>query len=46
MAMPLGWQEKKAEGDGENASMATFNNSQKNSSNIVEQQLLLNLLKY
>jgi hypothetical protein len=37
--------EKKAEGDGENASMATFNNSQKNGANIVGQQLLLNLLK-
>lgn len=37
--------EKKAEGDGENASMTTFNNSQKNSANIVGQQLLLNLLK-
>ncbi|MBO9203324.1 MULTISPECIES: glycoside hydrolase family 2 protein [Niastella] len=38
--------EKKAEGDGENASLATFNNSQKNSANIVGQQLLLNMLKY
>lgn len=38
--------EKKAEGDGENASMTTFNTSQKNSANIVGQQLLLNLLKY
>lgn len=37
--------EKKAEGDGENAAMTTFNNSQKNSANIVGQQLLLNLLK-
>lgn len=37
--------EKKAEGDGENASMTTFNNSQKNNANIVGQQLLLNLLK-
>jgi beta-galactosidase len=38
--------ERKAEGDGENASMATFNISQKNSANIVGQQLLLNLLKF
>jgi beta-galactosidase len=38
--------EKKAEGDGENASMTTFNTLQKNSANIVGQQLLLNLLKY
>jgi beta-galactosidase len=38
--------EKKAEGDGENASMTTFNTSQKNSANIVGRQLLLNLLKY
>ncbi len=38
--------EKKAEGDGENASMTTFNTSQKNSANIVGQQLLLNLLKF
>jgi beta-galactosidase len=38
--------EKKAEGDGENASLTTFNNSQKNSANIVGQQLLLNMLKY
>ncbi|WP_205513291.1 glycoside hydrolase family 2 protein [Longitalea arenae] len=38
--------EKKAEGDGEHASMTTFNNSLKNSANIVGQQLLLNLLKY
>ena len=39
-------QEKKAEGDGENASIATFNNSQKNNANIVGQQLLLNMMKY
>jgi hypothetical protein len=38
--------EKKAEGDGENAAMNTFNAAQKNSANIVGQQLLLNLLKY
>ncbi len=38
--------EKKAEGDGENAAMNTFNASQKNSANIVGQQLLLNMLKY
>jgi beta-galactosidase len=38
--------EKKAEGDGENASMNTFNSSQKNSANIVGQQLLLNMIKY
>jgi hypothetical protein len=35
-----------AEGEGENASMATFNASQKNKANIVGQQLLLNLLRY
>ena len=35
----------KAEGDGENASMKTFNVSAKNKANIVGQQLLLNLLK-
>jgi hypothetical protein len=39
-------QEKRAEGDGENASMNTFNSSQKNSANIVGQQLLLNLIRY
>jgi beta-galactosidase len=38
--------EKKAKGDGENASMTTFNTSQKNSANIVGRQLLLNLLEY
>ena len=36
---------KKAEGDGENAAMNTFNVSAKNKANIVGQQLLLNLLK-
>jgi beta-galactosidase len=38
--------EKKAEGDGENAAMNTFNASQKNSANIVGQQLLMNMLKF
>lgn len=38
--------EKRAEGDGENASMNTFNNAQKNSANVVGQQLLLNMLRY
>ena len=38
--------ERRAEGDGENASMNTFNNSQKNSANVVGQQLLLNMLRY
>jgi hypothetical protein len=38
--------EKKAEGEGENAAMGTFNTSQKNAANIVGQQLLVNLLKY
>ena len=37
---------KKAEGDGENASMDTFNFSSKNPANVVGQQLLLNMLKY
>jgi beta-galactosidase len=36
---------KKAEGEGENAAMKTFNTSAKNNANIVGQQLLLNLLK-
>jgi beta-galactosidase len=36
----------RAEGDGENASMNTFNASQKNKANIVGQQLLLNMLKF
>lgn len=35
----------RAEGDGENAAMNTFNSSQKNKANLVGQQLLLNLLK-
>jgi len=35
----------KTEGDGENASMKTFNVSAKNKANIVGKQLLLNLLK-
>jgi beta-galactosidase len=35
----------RAEGEGENAAMNTFNSSQKNKANIVGQQLLLNLLK-
>ncbi|WP_279295424.1 glycoside hydrolase family 2 protein [Paraflavisolibacter caeni] len=38
--------EKKAEGDGENAAMTTFNTSQKNAANVVGLQLLLNMLKY
>ena len=37
---------KRAEGDGENAAMTTFNTSSKNKANIVAQQLLLNMLKY
>ncbi|WP_448702376.1 glycoside hydrolase family 2 protein [Mucilaginibacter sp. AW1-3] len=37
--------EKRQEGDGENASMNTFNSSAKNPANIVGQQLLLNLIK-
>ena len=37
---------KRAEGDGENASMNTFNASQTNKANIVGQQLLLNMLKF
>jgi len=36
---------KRAEGDGENAAMTTFNTSSKNKANIVGQQLLLNLIK-
>jgi len=35
----------KAEGDGENEAMITFNNSSTNKANIVGQQLLLNMLK-
>lgn len=38
--------ERKAEGDGENAAMNTFNTSQKNTANVVGQQLLLNMIKY
>jgi hypothetical protein len=38
--------EKRAEGDGENAAMNTFNTSQRNAANVVGQQLLLNMLKY
>jgi hypothetical protein len=38
--------DKKAEGEGENAAMNTFNASQQNQANIVGQQLLLNMLKY
>ncbi|WP_207532504.1 glycoside hydrolase family 2 protein [Desertivirga arenae] len=37
---------KRAEGDGENAAMTTFNNSSKNKANIVAQQLLLNMIKF
>ena len=37
---------KRAEGDGENAAMNTFNASGKNKANAVGQQLLLNMLKY
>jgi beta-galactosidase len=37
--------EKRAEGDGENASMTTFNTTGGNPANIVGQQLLLNMLK-
>jgi beta-galactosidase len=37
---------RRAEGEGENASMNTFNSSQNNRANIVGQQLLLNMLKY
>lgn len=36
----------RVEGEGENASMNTFNASQKNKANIVGQQLLLNLLNH
>jgi hypothetical protein len=38
--------EKRTEGDGENAAMTTFNTSQKNTANVVGQQLLLNMLKF
>jgi beta-galactosidase len=37
---------RRAEGEGENAAMSTFNASQKNKANVVGQQLLLNMLKY
>jgi hypothetical protein len=37
---------KRAEGDGENASMNTFNISQKNKANVVGQRLLLNFLRF
>jgi beta-galactosidase len=37
---------RRAEGEGENASMNSLNASQKNRANIVGQQLLLNMLKY
>lgn len=37
---------KKAEGEGENAAMSTFNTSSRNKANIVGKQLLLNMLKY
>ncbi|MEJ6980902.1 sugar-binding domain-containing protein [Pedobacter sp. P351] len=36
---------KRAEGDGENAAMTTFNASSKNKANVVGQQLLLNMIK-
>jgi len=35
-----------SEGDGENASMNTFNASARNSANVIGQQLLLNMIKY
>lgn len=38
--------QKRAEGDGENASMNTFNVLADNPANIVAQQLLMNMLKY
>jgi beta-galactosidase len=38
--------EKKAEGDGENAALNTFNTSAKNPANIVGQQLLLNMIGF
>ncbi|UOQ54926.1 glycoside hydrolase family 2 protein [Hymenobacter cellulosivorans] len=37
---------KRAEGDGENEAMKTFNTSQKNKANLVGQQLLLNMLRF
>lgn len=36
----------RTEGDGENASMTTFNNSSKNPANVVGKQLLLNMFRY
>ena len=38
--------EKKAEGEGENAAMASLNASQRNKANVVGWQLLLNMLRY
>jgi beta-galactosidase len=38
--------ESRAEGDGENAAINTFNASSKNNANIVAQQLLLNMIRY
>ena len=43
--LQTGRQEKKAEGDGENAAMNTFNAMAGNPANVVGQQLLLNMLK-
>jgi hypothetical protein len=37
---------RRAEGEGENAAMNTFNSSAKNKANIVGQQLLLNMIRY
>ncbi|MCC2548699.1 hypothetical protein LJY25_19785 [Hymenobacter sp. BT175] len=37
---------RRAEGDGENEAMKTFNTSGKNKANLVGQQLLLNMLRY
>lgn len=37
--------QKRAEGDGENASMNTFNALENNPANIVAQQLFMNMLK-
>jgi hypothetical protein len=37
---------KRAEGDGENASMNTFNASGRNGANVVAQKLLLNMLRW
>ena len=38
--------EKRAEGDGENASIGTINAREGNPANVVADQLLLNMLKY